>query len=89
MKANIQVQNLKCHGCATTIKNKLVGIEDISDLNIDAETKTVSFSYSNTDTINEVKQVLASAGYPEEGDKNVLTTKAKSFVSCAMGKMNA
>ena len=78
MKALLEIQNLKCNGCANTIITKLSDLKGIQDVKVDNETNTL------TETID----LLSKLGYPEVGDKNAITTKAKSFVSCAIGRMN-
>jgi hypothetical protein len=35
-----------------------------------------------------VKDKLKSLGYPSIDDENTLTSRAKSFVSCATGKLS-
>ncbi|WP_136479893.1 heavy-metal-associated domain-containing protein [Cognatitamlana onchidii] len=87
-KTTLEIQNLKCSGCANTIKTKLIDIEDITELSIDNKQNTVTFSYEKEETAQEVKQVLLKLGYPVVGDSNTIGTKAKSFVSCAIGRMN-
>ncbi|MDO5981554.1 heavy-metal-associated domain-containing protein [Flavivirga spongiicola] len=88
MKTTLKIQNLKCGGCANTITSKLSDIENISDVTINNEKHTVSFSYENDKTLLDAKQLLHKIGYPIIGEKNVLATKAKSFISCAIGRMN-
>ncbi|AUP80898.1 heavy-metal-associated domain-containing protein [Flavivirga eckloniae] len=88
MKTTLEIQNLKCGGCANTIISKLSELENISDVSISNEDHTVSFSYENDNVFTEAKQLLHKIGYPTVGEKNALTTKAKSFVSCAIGRMN-
>ena len=88
MIASLEIQNLKCGGCANTINNKLKDVKGIADLNVDNSNNTVSFFYENENTLLEAKNLLNKIGYPVVGDKNALTTKAKSFVSCAIGRMN-
>ncbi|WP_298499647.1 heavy-metal-associated domain-containing protein [uncultured Algibacter sp.] len=88
MKTILEIQNLKCGGCANTISKKVSNIEDVTALEINNENNTVSFNYENESTVNKVKELLNNIGYPVVGDKNALTTKAKSFVSCAIGRMN-
>ncbi|MDO5969999.1 heavy-metal-associated domain-containing protein [Flavivirga aquimarina] len=88
MKTTLEIQNLKCGGCANTIINKLSDIENISDVTINNDNHTVSFFYENKNALLEAKQLLHKIGYPIVGEKNALTTKAKSFVSCAIGRMN-
>lgn len=87
MKGDIEIQNLKCGGCATTIKNKIDKTEGIESVSVDVETSTLSFEYTNEIQYKNVVKVLSDIGYPVVGAENNLTSKAKSFVSCAVGKM--
>lgn len=89
MKSSITVQNLKCGGCANTITNTLSKFENVSDVQVDVVTSTISFESDSADTIIKIKEKLKSLGYPSVDDANSLTSKAKSFVSCATGKMNS
>ena len=89
MKTTLEIQNLKCGGCANTIITKLSDLEFVDDVVVYNIDNSVTFSYKNEETLNAVKNLLAKLGYPEVGDKNALTTKAKSFVSCAIGRMNS
>ncbi len=88
MKTSILVQNLKCGGCANTITTKLSEIKNISDINIDVEESKVSFSYTNETDAFAVKEKLKTIGYPSIDEGNSLVSKAKSFVSCATGKLS-
>ena len=89
MKNSITVQNLKCGGCANTITNTLSKFENVSAVQVDVVTSTISFESDSADTIIKIKEKLRSLGYPSVADANSLTSKAKSFVSCATGKMNS
>lgn len=86
MTANIIIENLKCGGCANTIKKGILSIDHVEDVNIDMETSEVTVSASQ-DVLSKVKDKLSKMGYPEVGDKNTVLHKAKSFVSCAVGRM--
>lgn len=88
MNQNINIENLKCGGCAATIIKGLSGINGVEDVTVDVETSMVSFQASN-DKLQEVKTKLSKLGYPEVGDKNTIAHKAKSFVSCAVGRVNS
>ena len=88
MKTTIKIQNLKCGACANTITNKLQHISDVSDVKGDVEESAVSFDYASIEILGIVKDSLRKIGYPEEGDTNGLATQAKSYVSCAIGKMS-
>lgn len=87
MRTSIIVQNLKCGGCATTIKNRLSEINNISEITVDTDTATVSFIAQDADDALAVKDRLKSLGYPSIEDANGMLSKAKSFVSCATGKI--
>lgn len=89
MKITLEIQNLKCHGCANTITSKLSELDGVNDIIVCNETSSVSFSYENDSHLIEAKTLLHKLGYPVIGDKNALTTKAKSFVSCGIGRMNS
>lgn len=88
MKTTINIQNLKCGGCANTITKKLQTFDDISDLLINVEESTVAFSYTSQNTYSHVISALKTMGYPEEHETNSFGNKAKSYVSCAIGKMD-
>lgn len=88
MRTSITVQNLKCGGCGNTITSKLSAIENISNLQVDVEESTVSFSYVNDADVLQIKEKLQNLGYPALEDVNSLISKAKSFMSCATGKLS-
>ncbi len=88
MKITVQIQNLKCNGCASTIKNKLSELENINEVSVDVENDSVSFEYDSETTFETAKKELHKLGYPLVGEDNKLPTKAKSYVSCAIGRMN-
>ena len=87
MKETIIVQNLKCGGCAKTITDKLSEIERISDIKINIEESEIHFNYVNQSDVEVVKNKLSALGYPSIDDDNSVLSKAKSFVSCASGKL--
>ncbi len=88
MKATIIVQNLKCGGCAKTITNRLTELDNITEVSVERETSMVSFTCENTSDAIQVKDKLKDLGYPSIDNKNSIAAKAKSFVSCATGKMS-
>lgn len=87
MRTSIIVQNLKCGGCANTITSKLSQIENVTNIVVDIESSTVSFAAISSDDALNVKERLKALGYPSTEDANGVLSKAKSFVSCATGKM--
>ncbi len=88
METTIHIQNLKCGGCANTISKGISSIEAIQNVLVNVEESTVKFSYDKEEQVEEVKNKLKSMGYPEDGEANTLGVKAKSYVSCAKGKMS-
>lgn len=87
MKTTVHIQNLKCGGCASTITKNLTALDDVSDVIVEVEDEFVTFDYSDENTLHLVKDTLADLGYPEDGERNSLTDKAKSYISCAIGKI--
>ncbi len=88
MKTSIIVQNLKCGGCANTITNNIATITNISKVEVDVTESIVTFNSIDAEDAQKVKEKLKSLGYPSVEDSNSFTSKAKSFVSCATGKMS-
>ncbi len=87
MKLALNVQNIKCGGCAKTITTKLSELENITDVMVDVDSGTVSFESSNLDATQNLRNKLKALGYPTEDPKNGLGDKAKSFLSCAPGRL--
>ncbi len=83
----LYIQNVKCGGCANTITTKISDLEGISNVKVTVEEGKIEFD-SNEELVEIVKEKLKSLGYPENGDTNSIGTKAKSFVSCAVGKIS-
>ncbi|CAM1349003.1 heavy-metal-associated domain-containing protein [Tenacibaculum insulae] len=87
MEQEIYIENLKCGGCANTIINGLKAIKGVDNVTVNVEKSAVTL-VANEVTLSKVKEKLANLGYPEVGDKNTVLHKAKSFVSCAVGRVN-
>lgn len=87
MKTVILVQNLRCGGCAKTIKDKLNKLDGISDVVVDIEKHKVSFIATTENVVQNVSRILTQLGYPEAKADNSITLKARSVLSCASGKM--
>jgi copper chaperone len=88
MKTTIKIQNLKCGGCQNTITNKLSALTNINNVKVNVEESEVSFDYIDELGLLNAKETLKIIGYPEDGEANSIVTKAKTYVSCAIGKMN-
>ena len=87
MKTSLKVQNIKCGSCAKTIISELSAIEGVANVVVDNDSSTVSFVCENIDDALLVKDRLKTIGYPSIDAKNSVFSKAKSFVSCASGRM--
>lgn len=83
---DIFVENIKCGGCMNSIKSALLKIRGVSAVEIDKEADKVSVEGENVER-EELIDKLRALGYPEKGH-NSLVSKAKSMVSCAVGRMS-
>jgi len=79
----ILVENIKCGGCRNSIKTALLKNKGITAVEIHKEEDMVCVTGAAIERADMVSQ-LSSLGYPEKGN-NSLLSKAKSFVSCAVG----
>lgn len=95
MKISLLVENIKCGGCANGIKQKLSTIDGVENVTVEVEAGQVDFDIATDEqelVTSEVKQTLLAMGYPEKGSVEGLKAagaKAKSYVSCAVGKMGS
>jgi len=83
----LTIQNLKCGGCANTIMTRMKTLEGVTEVFVNNEVHTVDFKYNTDNQLETAIALLSTLGYPVEGELNPLTKKAKSFVSCAVGRM--
>ena len=89
MTYQINVENIKCGGCASTIRSKLEAMEGVDKIDVDIEAGIVRVAGSE-DTREAVTARLLKLGYPESGTAEGIAAakaKAKSFVSCAVGRI--
>lgn len=90
MQLQIEVENIKCGGCASTIKKRLLEDVRIKTVDVDVATGTVAIDASENDLANW-KALLLKLGYPERGTAEGMAAAkamAKSFVSCAIGRLD-
>ena len=91
MKQTFEVLNVKCGGCASTLKTSLAEEFGEVTVNLDIEPRQITLDIEEA-TIPALRTSLKKLGYPMS-DEDLTTiegfsTTAKSFVSCAVGKMN-
>ena len=89
MKGSYIIQNLKCGGCASTILKNIEKLEGISNVEVEVESSEVRFEYENDAQSELIADTLKSLGYPIETEENSIALKAKSFVSCGMGRLSS
>jgi copper chaperone len=85
-----KVENLKCAGCVNQVTKKLLEIKGISDVAVDLESGLVQYHAVDDSVRIHALTTLSKLGYPEAGSVEGIAAagaKAKSFVSCAIGKM--
>ena len=91
MNYEISVENIKCGGCAGTIVKKINEIEGVNSTEVDIENGIVKID--GADGLREtLAATLLKHGYPETGTAEGMAAakaKAKSFVSCAVGRMSS
>jgi copper chaperone len=88
MKRTVQIDNLKCGGCATTITQSLSRLPGVSNVDVDVDHSQVSFD-ANDRAFATACTKLDQLGYPETGSASGLhaaVANAKSYVSCAVGR---
>jgi len=88
-----EVANIRCGGCVNTITSALkdTGFEQVS-VDLSCEPRKVTAQIADEAQLAHFKATLRSLGYPLATDERGFTEdtilKAKSFVSCAIGKIN-
>ena len=86
-----QVKNVKCNGCATTLKKKLEVTFGNIEVNLEVSPREITL---NIDSKQEetLKIALRKIGYPLINDElstfGKFETKTMSFVSCVIGKVD-
>ena len=90
MKETFQVKNVKCGGCAGTLKKALLHEFGEVEVNLEIEPREITLDIAD-EKKELLKLKLRSLGYPLVDDElnafQTVSTTAKSFVSCAIGKI--
>ena len=92
MLQTFEVANIRCGGCATTIR-KALDIAGFISVRVDllCEPRKVTAEINTPEDLELFKSVLREHGYPlVDEDINFVDSaslKIKSFVSCAVGKL--
>ncbi len=88
MKTTLKLQNIKCCGCTNGIVIRLLKLSGINEVQISDETAEVTFSYETVNDLAMAERTLIQMGYPPEGNENTIMNKAKSYISCAVGRVS-
>lgn len=92
MKQTFEVLNVKCGGCASTLTKSLKEEFGEVEVNLDVHPRQITLNIQDKQK-EALKLKLRGLGYPLSDDElsgfQKATTTAKSFVSCAIGKMNS
>ncbi len=91
-QASFEVLNVKCGGCASTLKKKLKPLFGEVEVDLDVMPRKITLDIKEED-IPALAKELKALGYPLLGEDmsslEEVKAKAKSFVSCAIGKMDS
>ncbi|CAA6821858.1 MAG: Heavy metal transporter [uncultured Sulfurovum sp.] len=91
MKQTFEVINVKCAGCANRLRTALA--KDFGEVvvNLEVEPRQITLDIDTAD-ISGLRNQLKGLGYPMSDEAlsgmEGFSTTAKSFVSCAVGKIN-
>jgi copper chaperone len=92
IRTRLILENIKCGGCAKTITSSM---SDLGFTNCVVSTEECFVEFDNPSKESEISKAvskLKELGYPlvdtEEGLKSILL-KARSYVSCAIGKIHS
>jgi copper chaperone len=93
VKKSFEVYNIKCGGCAGTVKSKLKDKFPDIEVSLESDPRVVSATIHTEEEEVYLLQTLKSLGYPsiheDLGGLEGALLKGKSFVSCAIGKMSS
>lgn len=90
MKIQLRVENIKCGGCANTIRKGLLKDARIGLVEVDIPTGEVELE-TGDDMRSEICDLLKRLGYPERGSVEgiaCISARAKSFISCTAGRLD-
>lgn len=91
MQQTFEVLNVKCGGCANTLIKSLASDFGKVSVDLECEPRKITLNIEENQ-IEKLKLTLRGLGYPLTTDElstmQTFTTSAKSFVSCAIEKMD-
>lgn len=87
IQEKIIIANLKCSGCANTIRTKLSALEGMDAVVVEPESDSVEVTYTEPLDREKICSTLKGLGYPEATEENGLLLQIKSYASCMVGRM--
>jgi copper chaperone len=87
MEYAITVENIKCGGCANSVRKGLLMNKKIRKVDINIETGGIRMEAESGLDLDSIRTDLKKLGYPEKGAGNDIVTRTKSFISCAIGRI--
>lgn len=84
----IHVENIKCGGCANSIRNAVLKLKGVTQAEVDIEKGMINLEVADDIERETITSKLHAMGYPEPGKGSGLTTAA-SFVSCMVGRVTS
>lgn len=91
MKKSFKALNIKCGGCAKTVTEALKNDFGEVEVDLEQDPRVVTLEIKDKEHEQLFRKKMRGLGYPmddeELGSFTATGLKAKSFVSCAVGKM--
>lgn len=66
MSIKLTIPKIKCMGCVNTVKNALIEMKGVENVDIDLKSKEVLISTSGVDE-ETIRKILKEIGYPAAG----------------------
>jgi copper chaperone len=87
-KEEFIVANLKCGGCANTIKKAITATKGVKEVLVDVDNSAVAVECNEEVDRRFLAEKLNGLGYPEATEKNGLLAQIRSYGSCLTGKFS-
>jgi len=84
------VHNIKCGGCARTIRRRLRAMTGVSEVQVDIAQGLITFD-ADPSLWSVISDTLATLGYVrrEDNPNNSTMAAARSVVSCLLGRVQS
>jgi len=90
MRRSFEVLNVKCGGCANTLRKRLEPEFGKVEVDLESMPRRITLDIEE-DQLPKLRGILKGLGYPMADEQRAFIDagidKAKSFVSCALGKI--